>query len=201
MAGESKYHSSVRLKKIFVPSSRNKNNSISAPGKKMAAKFFKKNRAARGAKREYGRNAPCSDNHESTIVFRKQGGFLPWWRAYVLETVNAHQDREKWTLWSCKKRRIKDKTKPHANSTWYTVIKGRNTKNEYQEEMMEGKTCNCPCHKGVGGWLVVIFGLSFLLQNLQIILPELANIIWPSAIILMGLKMSCRCCGENHGMN
>lgn len=65
---------------------------------------------------------------------------------------------------------------------------------------MEGKTCNCPHHKGVGGWLVTIFGLSFLLQNLQIITPELANIIWPSAIVLFGIKMSCRCCGENNGM-
>jgi len=65
--------------------------------------------------------------------------------------------------------------------------------------MIEGKTCVCPCQKGIGGWLVVAFGLSFLLQNLQVITAELANIIWPSTIILFGLKMSCRCCGENHG--
>ncbi len=84
---------------------------------------------------------------------------------------------------------------------YYT--KGRVEAQKYkskQMHMMEGKTCACPCNKGVGGWLVVIFGLSFLLQNLQIIPSEVANIIWPSAIVLFGLTMSCRCCGGNHGM-
>lgn len=69
--------------------------------------------------------------------------------------------------------------------------------------MMEGKTCACPCHTGAGGWLVAAFGLAFLLQNLDIITPEITNIIWPTAIVLFGVKMACSCCGGhkgNHGM-
>ncbi len=65
---------------------------------------------------------------------------------------------------------------------------------------MEGKTCGCPCHKGAGGWIVAIIGLAFLLQNFNILTPEVVSIIWPIGVILLGLKMSCRCCAGNHEM-
>ena len=53
---------------------------------------------------------------------------------------------------------------------------------------MEGKYCDWPGHKGLDAWLITAFGLAFLLQNLQVITPELANIIWPSVIVLYGIK-------------
>lgn len=62
-------------------------------------------------------------------------------------------------------------------------------------------TCNCFCHKGKGlkGILVALIGLTFLLANTQIISVEVAGIIWPILLILIGGKMMarmCKCCDK-----
>ncbi len=59
--------------------------------------------------------------------------------------------------------------------------------------------CGCPCHRTVGV-LIVLFGLTFLLGHLDIIPSNIVGIIWPSLIILGGLKKTfkgmCKCCDK-----
>ncbi len=60
-----------------------------------------------------------------------------------------------------------------------------------------GSCCGCFCHKTIG-ILIVLFGLTFLLGHLGVISGELVGIIWPTLIVLGGLKKTfsglCKCC-------
>ena len=62
--------------------------------------------------------------------------------------------------------------------------------------MMENK-CGCPHHKIIPA-LVVLFGLLFLLQAVNVVSPELVAIVWPIIVLLAGLmkmaKGACKCC-------
>ena len=63
---------------------------------------------------------------------------------------------------------------------------------------MGGKNvCGCPHHK-MGPTALVIFGLVFLLGNLNILTASAVSMIWPIILIVAGLmKMksgSCKCC-------
>jgi hypothetical protein len=67
--------------------------------------------------------------------------------------------------------------------------------------MSEENKCGCACHKGKGltGILVALIGLTFLLLNTQVIGAEIAGIVWPVLVILLGLKMMsrmCKCCSN-----
>ena len=50
------------------------------------------------------------------------------------------------------------------------------------------------------GVFIALFGLTFLLKNLDVISDHVTNIIWPSLIILAGVKKVvrgiCKCCDE-----
>ena len=62
---------------------------------------------------------------------------------------------------------------------------------------MHDGSCSCPHHKVVPT-LVIVIGLSFLLTSLEVIDAGLRDIIWPIAIILIGLMKitggMCSCC-------
>ena len=64
---------------------------------------------------------------------------------------------------------------------------------------MEGNVCACHHHKFVPLFIVLI-GLSFLLQALQVLTAEFVALLWPVFLILAGLaKMAgrtCSCCGR-----
>ena len=64
-------------------------------------------------------------------------------------------------------------------------------------EGAEGKTCGCTHHK-VFPILVVLFGLTFLLGNLNILTQQFVSIAWPVIICLAGLMKltggGCKCC-------
>ncbi len=57
--------------------------------------------------------------------------------------------------------------------------------------------CACPCHKSVGV-LIILFGLTFLLGAFDIISARMVSLIWPTLIVLVGLKKTmtgmCKCC-------
>ncbi len=55
------------------------------------------------------------------------------------------------------------------------------------------KTCGVP-HKKMFSWLVVLFGLIFLLGNLSILTPGAVSIIWPVLVIIAGFGKMCKCC-------
>jgi hypothetical protein len=66
-------------------------------------------------------------------------------------------------------------------------------------EAGQQKKCGCPCHK-MGGVVVVLIGVIFLLGNLDIISSKIIGIIWPIFIILAGIKIMakrmCKCCDK-----
>ena len=59
------------------------------------------------------------------------------------------------------------------------------------------KMCKCPHHK-VMPLLIIIIGLAFLLEAFSVLSPEVVNIVWPLALILVGLNKlmagKCKCC-------
>ena len=65
------------------------------------------------------------------------------------------------------------------------------------ENQMMDKKCGCMHHKMVPIF-VVLFGLTFLLGNLNILTTVAVSYIWPLLVIVAGLtKMSsgmCKCC-------
>lgn len=74
-------------------------------------------------------------------------------------------------------------------------------KNGMEGEMMKGGRCSCPPGKLVPV-LVVLFGLGFLLQALDVLSTDFMAIAWPILVILAGLitmyeKMckNCYACG------
>jgi len=58
--------------------------------------------------------------------------------------------------------------------------------------------CKCPHHKVVPG-LIVLIGLAFLLQALNVVSAGFVGVVWPCLLILVGLQKMfsgmCRCCG------
>ncbi|MBI2041591.1 MAG: hypothetical protein HYT20_01045 [Candidatus Nealsonbacteria bacterium] len=57
-------------------------------------------------------------------------------------------------------------------------------------------TCKCAHHK-VMPMLIVLLGLTFLFKELGTLSVGAANVIWPSIVIVMGLKKMmghCKCC-------
>ncbi len=65
--------------------------------------------------------------------------------------------------------------------------------------MATAKSCSCPCHR-MTGILTALFGLNFLLKHFGIYSDSISNIVWPSIIILVGLKHAskgmCNCCSD-----
>ncbi len=61
---------------------------------------------------------------------------------------------------------------------------------------MEGKTCHCPHHTALA-WIVILFGVLFLLGNLGISWT-VVSWVWPILVILAGwamlMKRGCKCC-------
>lgn len=58
-----------------------------------------------------------------------------------------------------------------------------------------GRTCQCKHHSFVPG-LVVLFGLTFLLEAFGSLSAGTVSVIWPILVILAGiLKMTGRSCG------
>lgn len=67
--------------------------------------------------------------------------------------------------------------------------------------MMTGGMCKCPHHKVVPG-MIALIGLLFLLNGLGSLSAHTLDILWPLALIAIGLtKMfsgNCKCCAM-HG--
>ena len=57
----------------------------------------------------------------------------------------------------------------------------------------EGKTCGCAHHR-VMPWLIILFGLDFLLAALGVLTWGFASITWPILVIIAGCTKLCRCC-------
>ncbi len=68
---------------------------------------------------------------------------------------------------------------------------------DMQGGMDKSKMCSCPHHKVVPG-LVVLLGLLFLLQALNVLTASFVGLAWPVLVIIAGvMKMSqnmCKCC-------
>lgn len=64
----------------------------------------------------------------------------------------------------------------------------------------ETSQCGCPCHMMMGIF-VVLLGLTFLLGNVGVLTQYLVGILWPSIVILAGLKKmfagKCKCCAKS----
>ena len=60
--------------------------------------------------------------------------------------------------------------------------------------------CKCPHHKVVPVALILI-GLGFLLQSLNILTASFVGLVWPILVIIIGfVKLGgCKCCKQNHG--
>jgi len=64
---------------------------------------------------------------------------------------------------------------------------------------MQGTKCACPHHKAIPV-LIILFGLTFLLEGMGVITPEFAMMAWPMIIIAGGLMKlingsgMCKCC-------
>ncbi|MEK7664490.1 MAG: hypothetical protein AAB340_03605 [Patescibacteria group bacterium] len=67
------------------------------------------------------------------------------------------------------------------------------------ENMQDMKNCNCIHHKVIP-FLVVVFGVTFLMGFWEMINWDVVNIVWPVIIIVIGLmklveRMEiCKCC-------
>ena len=64
--------------------------------------------------------------------------------------------------------------------------------------MKEGKKCMCP-HHSVIPWIVVLFGLMFLLHAFDIVVSSrFVDIGWPILVLVAGLtklkERKCTCC-------
>ncbi|MDO8489850.1 MAG: DUF5668 domain-containing protein [bacterium] len=68
------------------------------------------------------------------------------------------------------------------------------------DEQVSGKMCGsrpCPCHAMIPLFIVLI-GVAFLLNTLNVIDEYTLSIVWPILLILLGLKKMfkglCGCC-------
>lgn len=63
----------------------------------------------------------------------------------------------------------------------------------------KGSSCQCPHHFGISV-LVILFGITFLLQATGVLSPSVVAYIWPSLVIVGGLYKlvmgMCSCCGK-----
>ncbi len=71
-------------------------------------------------------------------------------------------------------------------------------------------TCACPagaekrmrhcCSRSIGGWLVILIGVAFLLRALGILAFRFVDTLWPLLLIFVGASMlmkgRCRHCPE-----
>ena len=68
--------------------------------------------------------------------------------------------------------------------------------------MKDGKKCGCccPCHM-MKGFLVILFGLTFLLGTFEVLSQHWVSIIWPILVMLAGgfsmMKGKCKCCSSS----
>ena len=64
---------------------------------------------------------------------------------------------------------------------------------------MDGKVCHCPHHNGLA-WIVILFGVLFLLADLGLLSWMAVGWIWPILVILAGwvmiMKKGCKCCDK-----
>lgn len=54
------------------------------------------------------------------------------------------------------------------------------------------KMCKCN-HRLMFAWLVVLFGLAFLLESLNVLSAGVVNIIWPVLVMIAGFGKMCKC--------
>jgi len=64
---------------------------------------------------------------------------------------------------------------------------------------MDQNTVQCSCaHHKVGGVLIILFALTFLLGNLEMISKQIVDITWPILVGIGGvfklMQGSCKCC-------
>jgi len=61
--------------------------------------------------------------------------------------------------------------------------------------MENGKVCKCAHHKAVPVCIILI-GLAFLLQTLNMMSAGAVAVIWPVLLIVIGAvkMMKCKCC-------
>ncbi len=57
------------------------------------------------------------------------------------------------------------------------------------------KVCGCGHHKLVS-WLIVLFGLVFLLGTFGYLSAYTVNIVWPIIVIVLGFMKMCKCCSH-----
>ncbi len=65
-------------------------------------------------------------------------------------------------------------------------------------EMKEGMKCNCT-HHSVVPWIVILLGLTFLLQAMGRVSDQFVSYAWPILVIIAGLtkvmnRKMCKCC-------
>ena len=67
------------------------------------------------------------------------------------------------------------------------------------ETNMEGAKCPCPHHKMVP-ILIILIGLTFLLNAFGTLDNHTTAIVWPILVVLLGLQKifetRCKCCGR-----
>jgi hypothetical protein len=55
--------------------------------------------------------------------------------------------------------------------------------------------CHCKCgHHRVMPWLLVLFGLDFLLSSIGVLTWGFVSVTWPILVIIAGFAKMCRCC-------
>lgn len=66
---------------------------------------------------------------------------------------------------------------------------------ENGEMMKNGMVCRCTHHKFIPV-LIILFGLTFLLQAMNVFTPMFVSIAWPMMVIAAGLTKlgGCKCC-------
>ena len=60
---------------------------------------------------------------------------------------------------------------------------------------MKGDTCDCQHHRWFG-WIALIVGVLYLLQDLNVIVLLGWLNWWTAAFVLIGLGCLCSCCGK-----
>ncbi len=68
-------------------------------------------------------------------------------------------------------------------------------------EQMDGQKCQCPHHQVIP-FLVLLFGLLFLLSAYDVFTAGFVAVAWPVLVILAGLTKrfgrKCSCCARAH---
>ncbi len=63
--------------------------------------------------------------------------------------------------------------------------------------MCGSRACGCMHHKA-GAFLLIVFGLTFLMGALNVLDGETVNVVWPVIVIAAGFKKlfagMCKCC-------